>query len=68
MLSGTHIFDENEPPYISYTFRKDPFGRVEPKDLLKAENEVEILLLKDFYGKVLTDMGLKRYVDIKEEA
>ena len=68
MLSGTHIFDESEPPYISHAFQRDPFGRVEPKDLLKAENEVEILLLEDFYGKVLTDMGLKRYVDIKEEA
>lgn len=66
-LSGTHIFDENEPPYTSHKLLKDPLGRVLPQQQ-QGENEVEILLLEDFYGKVLTDMGLKRYVDIKEEA
>ena len=35
---------------------------------LNRSNEVEIILNDDFYGKVLKDMGLKRYVDIPEEA
>ena len=46
---------------------RDSQGNVMP-DPAPGKVEVELILNEDFYGKVLKDMGLKRYVDIPEEA
>ena len=45
---------------------KDPLGRViEPKGVYIEE---EVIFNDNFYGVVLTDMGLKRFTDIPEES
>ena len=36
-------------------------------DLMGKDFEEEVIYRSDFYGQVLTDMGLKRYVDIPQE-
>ena len=53
--------------FISLTKVRDASGNV-IIDKNPGKAEVEIILNDDFYGKVLKDMGLKRYVDIPEEA
>ena len=53
--------------FVSLAKMRDPSGEVVP-DPNPGSAEVEIILNDDFYGKVLKDMGLKRYVDIPEEA
>lgn len=37
------------------------------EDLSSKDYEEEVIYREDFYGKVLNDMGLKRYIDIPEE-
>ena len=52
--------------FVPLSTMRDSQGNPIPD--LNRSNEVEIILNDDFYGKVLKDMGLKRYVDIPEEA
>ena len=53
--------------FISVTRKRDSDGNVAPEANPGAV-EVEIIKYDDFFSVVLTDMGLKKYVEIPEEA
>ena len=53
--------------FVSLTLPQDASGNAVPHTNT-GNAEIEIILNEDFYGKVLKDMNLKRYVDIPEEA
>ena len=48
------------------TEERDTYGN-SALDFVGMDYEQEVIYRSDFYGKVLTDMGLKRYIDIPQE-
>lgn len=52
--------------FISLSRKRDADGNAIP-EVNPGALEAEIILNEDFYGVVLTDMGLKKYVEIPEE-
>ena len=55
-----------EEPFVSMTVERDNNGY--PKfELNGKDHEEEVIYRSDFYGKVLTSMGLKRYIDLPQE-
>lgn len=48
------------------TVERDEYGNAH-KDVIGSDYEEEVIFRSDFYGRVLTGMGLKRYVDIPQE-
>ena len=55
-----------EQPFVSMTVERDSFGRP-TLALAGSDPEEEVIYRSDFYGKVLTSMGLKRYIDLPQE-
>ena len=58
--------DRKEQPFVSMTVERDSFGRL-TLALAGTDHEEEVIYRSDFYGKVLTGMGLKRYIDLPQE-
>ena len=61
----SNTLSDSDLPFVSLTEERDDFGR--PTFNSDKDHEEEVILRQDFFGKVLTDMGLKRYVEIPEE-
>lgn len=55
-----------EPPFLSMTVERDFYGNA-LQEVIGSDFEEEVIFRSDFYGRVLADMGLKRYVDIPQE-
>lgn len=58
--------DEQDLPFVSMTEERDAYGNL-TFDNVGKDFEQEVIYRSDFYGRVLTDMGLKRYIDLPEE-
>ena len=54
-----------EQPFVSMTVERDSSGS--PCLTNITDHEEEVIYRADFYGNVLTNMGLKRYVDLPQE-
>ena len=54
------------PPFTSLTVERDAQGRPQ-LEIGKKDFEEEVIYRSHFYDKVLTDMGLKRYIDLPQE-
>ena len=48
------------------TVERDFYGNA-LQEVIGSDFEEEVIFRSDFYGRVLADMGLKRYVDIPQE-
>ena len=58
--------DSLEPPFVSLTIERDQNGQP-VVDIDDKDQDEEVIYRSDFYGKVLMDMGLKKYIDLPEE-
>ena len=62
LLDDTDQQNMKEQPFVSMTVERDSSGS--PCLTNITDHEEEVIYRADFYGNVLTNMGLKRYVDL----